>query len=52
MTKAANQADVKDRFEKAGGRPISPTTEEVRATIAKDYVRWKNLIADANVKAD
>ena len=52
MSKAANQADVKERFEKAGGHPISPTTEEVKATIAKDYVRWKNLIADANVKAD
>lgn len=52
MTKAATQPDVIDRFEKAGGRPISPSAEEVKAIIAKDYVRWKNLIADANVKAD
>ena len=52
MSKAANQAEVKERFEKAGGHPTSPSAEEVRAIIAKDYVRWKNLIADANVKAD
>jgi tripartite-type tricarboxylate transporter receptor subunit TctC len=52
MVKAANLPEVQERFVKAGGHPISPSAEEVKAIIAKDYVRWKNLISDANVKAD
>ena len=47
-----NQADVKDRFEKAGGKPISPSPAEVKAMVMNDYNRWKQLITAANVKAD
>lgn len=52
VLKVANLPEVKDRFEKAGGRPIAPSIEETKAIIAKDYVRWKNLINDANIKID
>ena len=48
----ANQADVKDRFEKAGGKPISPSPAEVKSMVQNDYNRWKQLISAANIKAD
>jgi tripartite-type tricarboxylate transporter receptor subunit TctC len=52
LTQVANQADVKERFEKAGGKPISPSPAEVKAIVINDYNRWKQLITAANVKAD
>ena len=52
LQQVANQADVKDRFEKAGGKPISPSPAEVKAMVMSDYNRWKQLITAANVKAD
>lgn len=52
MAKVVKMPDVKDRFEKAGGRPIQPTVEEVNSMVSKDYVRWKNLIADTKIKLD
>jgi tripartite-type tricarboxylate transporter receptor subunit TctC len=44
--------DVRDRLEKAGGKPISPSPEEVKNMVKRDYQRWKQLIQEANVKAD
>jgi tripartite-type tricarboxylate transporter receptor subunit TctC len=44
--------EVKERFEKAGGKPISPTPAEVRTMVQSDYNRWKQLISNANIKAD
>jgi tripartite-type tricarboxylate transporter receptor subunit TctC len=52
LQKVANMPDVKERFEKAGGRPISPTIAEVKALVQTDYNRWKQLISNANIKAD
>jgi tripartite-type tricarboxylate transporter receptor subunit TctC len=52
FAQVANQADVKERFEKAGGKPIAPTPAEVRTIVLNDYNRWKQLIAAANIKAD
>jgi len=52
FSQVANQADVKDRFEKAGGKPISPSPAEVKNMVQNDYNRWKQLISAANIKAD
>jgi tripartite-type tricarboxylate transporter receptor subunit TctC len=52
MQKVANMPEVKERFEKAGGKPISPTPAEVRTMVQSDYNRWKQLISNANIKAD
>lgn len=52
FAQVANQADVKERFEKAGGKPIAPNPAEVRTIVLNDYNRWKQLIAAANIKAD
>jgi tripartite-type tricarboxylate transporter receptor subunit TctC len=52
FSQVANQADVKDRFEKAGGKPIAPSPAEVKNMVQNDYNRWKQLISAANIKAD
>ena len=52
IQKVANMPEVKDRFEKAGGKPISPTPAEVKTIVQTDYNRWKQLISSANIKAD
>ena len=52
MQKVADMPEVKERFEKAGGKPISPTPAEVRTMVQSDYNRWKQLISNANIKAD
>jgi tripartite-type tricarboxylate transporter receptor subunit TctC len=52
FSQVANQAEVKDRFEKAGGKPIAPSPAEVKNMVQNDYNRWKQLISAANIKAD
>jgi tripartite-type tricarboxylate transporter receptor subunit TctC len=52
FSQVANQAEVRDRFEKAGGKPISPSPAEVKNMVQNDYNRWKQLISAANIKAD
>jgi len=52
FSQVANQAEVKDRFEKAGGKPIAPSPAEVKNMVQNDYNRWKQLITAANIKAD
>jgi tripartite-type tricarboxylate transporter receptor subunit TctC len=52
FSQVANQVDVKDRFEKAGGKPIAPSPAEVKNMVQNDYNRWKQLISAANIKAD
>jgi len=52
FSQVANQADVKDRFEKAGGKHIAPSPAEVKNMVQNDYNRWKQLITAANIKAD
>ncbi|BDW10281.1 hypothetical protein PSHI8_03630 [Polynucleobacter sp. SHI8] len=52
FSQVANQSEVKDRFEKAGGKPIAPSPAEVKNMVQNDYNRWKQLITAANIKAD
>ncbi len=50
--KAATTPEVRDRFEKAGGKPISPNLIETKLMIKNDTDRWVKLIKDANIKSD
>jgi tripartite-type tricarboxylate transporter receptor subunit TctC len=52
FTQVANSADVKERFEKGGGKPMSVTPAEVSKIVQRDYNRWQQLIKAADVKAD
>jgi len=44
--------DVVDTFRKAGGKPMSLSTEQTRVLVQRDVDRWTKLIRDADIKAE
>jgi len=44
--------DVVDTFRKAGGKPVSLSTEQTRVLVQRDVDRWTKLIRDADIKAE
>jgi tripartite-type tricarboxylate transporter receptor subunit TctC len=44
--------DVVDTVRKAGGKPMSMSTEQTRVLVQRDVDRWTKLIRDADIKAE
>ena len=50
--KALAQADVKAKFEAAGGLAIGSTPEQLRARLTEEFGNWAAIVKDANIKAE
>jgi tripartite-type tricarboxylate transporter receptor subunit TctC len=52
LTKVIAQPDLQEIFRKAGGKPMTLTTEQTRALVKRDVDRWTKLVKDIGIKAE
>jgi tripartite-type tricarboxylate transporter receptor subunit TctC len=52
MRKVMQSPDVIERFEKAGGRPLSLVGDEARAVWRRDLERWIPLMKAAGLQPE
>ncbi len=52
LAKVIAQPELQETFRKAGGKPLALNTEQTRALVWRDVVRWTWLVRDIGIKAD